>query len=536
MAERKKVIKATPSPTGAGFIVWFRHPHLGKAVKASCQTTDQALADLIAAHLTIFVNTPNDYPLTDASFHSVAGSFNSRAIEIWYGRAPHQVPATPWEVIVADLIIQYPVAREHFEIHTQLLQEVPILRTRVQELEAEIARLRRQCGVHARVALRAAVEAWALEYPTGHASRTVREALKVVRDFLAWAEGQHGRKVFVGQIRRGDVARWLAEVRSSKPAPAAPSLEGGGPALAQHGTAHAHAREGGLKQGQVEENSPAPELSSVTRKKFRAYLSTFFSWARDRYDLPENPAREIDVPGVGRSAEDIQAIRNYDELIEISNALRDWPYWRTLWLTGVLAGPRWDELRKMRVSDIGLNARAITIRAPKTGRQRFCPIEGTILLPALRSHLERRARERQGEDVDLPLFGGPGDGAEPEAVRQAALTDLLFPSYVDEGTKPRTKTEAGLWSDSSTFLRALKQAMKRAWAQHSNGADWGKAPPAWKYQPREWRHSAGSAMGHCGCSSLQISQWIGNSEAIARRHYIPPVSGKRWPLDYGNKE
>jgi integrase len=277
----------------------------------------------------------------------------------------------------------------------------------------------------------------------------------------------------------------------------------------------------------------APELSPVTRKKFRAYLSTFFSWARDRYDLPENPAREIDVPGVSRSAEDIQAIRRYEDITEIAAALRDWPYWRALWLMGVLAGPRWDELRQMRIADVALQARTLTIRAAKTGRQRSTPIEGSLLLPALRAHLERRARERQGEDVDLPLFGGPGDGAEPEAVRLAARTDLLFPSYVDEGTRPRTRTEAGLWSDSSTFLRAWRRVIRMAWRQQSEGRAWSEAPAHWGYQPREWRHSAGSCMGHCGLSSLLISQWLGNSEAVAKRHYIPPVSAESWPLNYG---
>lgn len=559
MAARKKIVRAAPSASGAGFIVWFRHPHLGKPIKASCQTSDQAVADLIAAHLTVFVNAPADYPLTDEAFRAAAGTFNARAIEIWFGRPSDRLPVTPWGEVVASLTRQYPAAREHFDSYAQFQQEIPILRTRVQELEAEIARLRRQCGVHARVALRAAVDAWALEYPTGHGSRTVREATKVVRDFCAWAEEQRGKKVFVGQIRRGDVAKWLAVVRSSRPASAEPP-QGGGGAVAHNGTPHARARERLAKPHRAHAThsglvyqipcdiSPVPDtaqmsstggqdarapLSPVTRKKFRAYLSTFFSWARDRYDLPENPAREIDVPGVSRSAEDIQAIRRYEDLVEIATALRDWPYWRTLWLTAVLAGPRWDELRRMRIADVGLQARTLTIRAPKTGRQRSTPIESTMLLPALRAHLERRARERQGEDVDLPLFGGPGDGAQPETIRAAARSDLLFPSYVDEGTRPRTKTEPGLWSDSSTFLRAWRRAIKAAWRQQSNGGEWKKSPPAWRFQPREWRHSAGSAMGHCGCSSLQISQWIGNSEAIARRHYIPPVSGQSWPLNYG---
>lgn len=542
MASRRKLIRAQPSPSGVGFFVWFRHPHqAGRPLKASCQTTDQNQGNVIAADLTTFVNAPEQYPLTDEALEACASGFHARAIEIWFGRSAPDRHATAWEIRKADLIRAIPEARAEFARLALLDQENPLLRARVEELELELGRLRRQSGTHARVPLRQAVEAWAKEYPTGHRRRTVQQATTCARAFLAWAESRLGKRVFVGQIRRGDVAKWLSEVRSCKPSKTLqddttvtpPVGAGAGRPSAQDGTPPTRAREQPTPTVlDIETKSKNAELSPVTRKNFRAYLSTFFSWARDRYDLVENPASKIPVPGSERSAENIQAIRRYENLIEIANALRDWPYWRALWLVGVLMGPRWDELRHMRISHVFLQSRSLSIWAPKTHRMRQAPIERTLLLPALRSHLERRARERQGQDVDLPLFGGPGDGAQPEAIKAAALSDLLFPSYVSEGTKPRTKTEAGIWSHNVTFLRSYRTAMKAAWRQHSNAADWSKAPPAWRYGPREWRHSAGSAMGHCGCSSLEISQWIGNSEAVARRHYIPPVSGERWPLDY----
>ena len=559
MASRRKVVRAQPSPSGGGYFVWLRHPHQGgKALKASCQTTDANEAAVIAAHLTTFVNDPTRYPLTDEALQACATAFHQRAIEIWFGRPAPARTSSPWHVRKEAIYRSDPDARAEFDRLALLDQENPVLRTRVEELESEIARLRRKCGVHARVSLRLAVEAWAKEYPTGHARRTVREATKVVRDFLAWAEGRHGKKVFVGQIRRGDVEQWLSVVRSSRVTSASTSAQddtrvtggsggAGAGAVAQDGTPHARARGDGdtahlsstapeIKSDTNATKTPqAAELEPITRRKFKAYLSVFFRWARDRYDLAENPAREITVPGASRAMDDIQALKRYEDLTEIAGALRDWPYWRALWLTGVLAGPRWDELRNLRLQDVDLQSRDLSIRSAKTKRKRTAPIESTMLLPALRGHLERRARERQGEDVDLPLFGGPGDGSAPEAVRAAAATDLLFPSYVDEGTRARTKTEPGIWSDSSTFLRAWRQAIKRAWRQHSNGMDWKKAPEHWHFQPREWRHSAGSAMGHCGYSALLISQWLGNSEAVAKKHYIPRLDSNRWPLDYGGK-
>ena len=58
----------------------------------------------------------------------------------------------------------------------------------------------------------------------------------------------------------------------------------------------------------------------------------------------------------------------------------------------------------------------------------------------------------------------------------------------------------------------------------------------WEYGPAEWRHCAGTAMGHAGVSGLRISQWLGNSEAICRRHYIADVGATNWPLSWGNRE
>jgi len=52
----------------------------------------------------------------------------------------------------------------------------------------------------------------------------------------------------------------------------------------------------------------------------------------------------------------------------------------------------------------------------------------------------------------------------------------------------------------------------------------------WDYGPRQWRHCAGTAMGRAGVSTLRISQWLGNSESICRRHYIAPSGAALWPL------
>lgn len=241
------------------------------------------------------------------------------------------------------------------------------------------------------------------------------------------------------------------------------------------------------------------DLHVLTRLKRRNYVTNFCNWMYRFYDLRENPAAKLlPVAGASKAPEHIVAIRRYDELMKLIN---DTPegYWRTWVAVACLAGPRWREQCYIKTSDVYLSEGYIritsrtsgrTVAGTKTGRERNVPIERRVLMPLLREWVKHQS--------------GAGE-------------TILFPDTSGEGATARTKTDEGVWSDNGV------------WWDH-----WRKVCPTWhEMGPAEWRHTAGTAMGHAGMSSLEISRALGNSEDVARRHYIAELSaGKRWPLSW----
>jgi len=252
------------------------------------------------------------------------------------------------------------------------------------------------------------------------------------------------------------------------------------------------------------------EVAAITRKRRKAYLSIFWRWAEREYDLAESPMSKTEpIAGAQRYPEHIRAIRRLDEIKLLLESLKPWPYWRAWVATAILAGPRWSEQAWLKVDDLYIKEGYLRVatRTPgpqavgtKTGRERNIPIEKTVLLPILEEYVAAHP------------------GRYP----------WLFPSLL-ESDVPRTQTPLGLWSGSSTFLDAWRPVAKVAQGKSAGTGEF------WKYGPSEWRHSFGTALGMCGFSSLEIARLMGNSAAIAERHYVairPQDAGNRWPFKW----
>jgi hypothetical protein len=137
----------------------------------------------------------------------------------------------------------------------------------------------------------------------------------------------------------------------------------------------------------------------------------------------------------------------------------------------------------------------VAARGTKTGRERNVPIERRVLLPILAAWVQKQKNA-----------GSP----------------WLFPALNPDGLIKRTKTPDGVWSDNGVWHDYWTAARVRLGVV-------GK--PHYDYGPAKWRHTAGTAMGHSGLSSLQISRNLGNSEDVANRHYVARLApGKCWPL------
>lgn len=496
-----------------GYRVSFRDPHKpGRIVSARLGTRDPDRAKAICLDLDRFRAHPDPESIPRAEIVLR----QARAVVVYFGQDSKQAqwvedlaPAEPtagetdaeqmFRAVLAKLNLtdrQRKALMDTLKAYVRLAveerdAELRDLRTKVRVREPELEDLRRkvrdlesQQNKHVRTAVNVAVETWIGEYKASEKTR--REAAAKLRAFADYMV-LHGKRR-LGDIEGADISAWLAQLKTK------PNV-----------------------------NRRAQPVTAVTRRNFRANLSIFYRWARRRYRMTEDPLEHADpVTGVSRRPEQVIAIRRIADLEHMLKALEPHPYWRAVVAVACLAGPRYAELAWLRVEDVYLDNGYLRITSrtggrgvtgTKTGRERTVPIERTVLLQVLKDHVADRiaARKRRGAS-------------------KAESSPWLFPSTVDEGPKRRTKSEPGQWSDNGVFLNAWEEVAKACRTQRRK--PWSKAA-YWAYGPREWRHCAGVAMGHSGVSTLRISDWLGNSEDIARRHYIGHVGGEHWPFEYG---
>jgi len=516
----QKTMKITPKqvPGRQGFRISFRHPaRKGNVVTAWLGTKDLYRAEATCRDICLLCA---DQTLWPDPYSPKLFAYDSRAVEIFFGikTAARPVPGecTPDELadLGANVLLAMDEARDAGTDPAQWLgtvlnsieskrikekdEQISALQNKIKVVEPERdfyrdenLRLRRQHSVDIKVAVAVARLEWEPVYKIGRAPLTVKNATHAVDSFIASLPGQGATKL--GEIRAGHVDGWLA---GAKP----------------------------TRKGRV-------ELSPATKRNMKMYLSSFIGWARRRYEMSANPLElSAAVPGAVRAREHIVAIRREAELHKLIADLKPHPYWQAWVATACLAGPRWSEQVWLKLDDVYLADAYIRIasRQPgpgmavtgtKTGRERNVPIEQTLLRGILEAWVERRHKERKAK--------------RPQT--SAARTPWLFPTTLDANPwRPRTKTPAGLWSSDKNFLEAWRALARQALDLAPTKEDPEPAlPEPWKFGPREWRHTFGTALGMCGSSSLEIADLMGNSEDICKRHYVAPSTvGKRWTFQW----
>ncbi|MCZ7648216.1 MAG: site-specific integrase [Planctomycetota bacterium] len=245
------------------------------------------------------------------------------------------------------------------------------------------------------------------------------------------------------------------------------------------------------------------EHNPLTRRAYKNALSVFFRWASKAFGMGTNPMRDVD-PVRGVVFENIVAIRQVSDLASLLKALEPWPYWQAWLAVATLAGPRYSEQARLKVSDVLLQEGHLRIRATKTGKQRMVPIEQSILDPILKQHLARRRRESSGGE-------------------------FLFPALTGPGVHERKKSEPHRWSHNRCWHTYWSAAIAKA-AELKNmtlaeAIKKKKLPEYWGYGPREWRHTFGTLLGLSGWNALEIARVMGNSPMVADQHYVA-VSSK----------
>ena len=380
-----------------------------------------------------------------------------------------------------------------------LENEVKSLRPRCEEAEAQLQQFRKERNVHVKVRMAEAVEEWEKYYVDGRASVTIKQATSSIESFVTSLPG--GKNCKLADIQPEHIDNWLQGLRKALP------------------------------------DGTTLKLSPVSKKRHRAYLSTFYTWAQRKYKLAANPIdATIPLAGIARNPENILAIRRESELNEFINALADYPYWQAWAAVAIFAGPRMSEQVWLKVDDVYLDEDEIRITSrasgkriigTKTGRERNIPIEKTVLKKILAAHVARRRAEQKKRN------------ATP-----AEASQWLFPSTLAENIyRPRELTLPGLWSGGRALLDAWREVVRKASDYDAEGATgedetnafkaWMEKAGVWSYGPAEWRHTFGTLLGRCGWSSLEISHAMGNSPTIAERHYISRSNKKeRWSFKY----
>lgn len=371
-------------------------------------------------------------------------------------------PATSFDTLIDSLCDSSPEMHQHFRKDWPALKEQnKALLERCDRQELELAQYRRKLNQHCNEKLGAAFSRWAAEYGRHHATITYRQATRAVRLFI----GHVGEDMYMRDVRSGHIQEYLS----------------------------AYVALGG--------KTPAAR----TLRKEYAYLSIFFGWAYVTYDLSENPIAKAKPPKQKiQQRQHITAFKTQDELLQVLRALSSNAYWQAWVAVAVLAGPRWDEQRRMCISHFNPDQNRIAIYGRKTGHLRQTPVESTTLRPLLDAWIATR-RKQQADPSSTP----------------ALRSDLLFPSLVQE--EKRRAIDAHVWCASTNWRTAWRSVRDLVKSDATY----------WAFTPRDWRHCCASAMGASGVDGGRISDWLGNSEGIARRHYVAPRDARLWTFNWG---
>ncbi len=478
--EKRQTISAYQPQNRNIFIITWTHPKTGKRTTSSTERQEETAAKGVALSLERICNEPALWELQPEA--PELDGLDDRAVELFYGR---KRTANQWSTpipqsLIEDIVGAAKSKRQNTkffapdEEKVRLRRELNEAHLKVKALEADKADLERELARYRRQANR-------------HVTQTVAEAIEA---FEKYYKPTVAEKTFNDVLAAntsfadaGNGARRLGDVRA------------------------AH-----LNSWLVDYVNPVTEetVTQTTKARVRRYASTFWTWATSQYDLSENPISKA-MAISPNTPDTILAIRRYEDMKAYIDALAAWPYWQAWLAFALLVGPRWSEQANAKTRDVVLESGYVRIFSRKTGRERTVPIETTLLLPILKKHL--KTLDSVGELLfpsEASGHGAAGDGVW----RNGTFLERWF-----------GRDERKIKDKKIPKLIGISELARAKCANPD--ADY------WEFSGAEWRHCAGTAFGHCGLSSLQISQWLGNSEEVARRHYIAPVSANPWPLKYG---
>ncbi len=516
-----------------GFIVKFRHPILKKPVSYGLGTQDETVAHEICNDAVRLLENPNlkDTDLTGYSAKAVqiaygdqkASEFKDTSLALQKPLSTEDVQeikkrvklVEDWQTILQtsgaedvdnfkELGLQKLLVDFNPKNHSLLLglaksqgRKIAEMQDEIKSLKIELQKFRQINNAHADVTILQAFEAFKKVY--NGADRTKKENYRWIEHFIESLQDKGSTKI--STVFKSDVKKWLEAMG---------------------------------------------KLSEQTLKNRRNSVSTFFSDAINRYELFSNPVSGLKTNGTKRD-KSIIAIDRISELQSLIKSLEGNLYWQCWVALACLMGPRWKEQATIKIQDVllGTEGNQVKLIGKKTRHNRLAKIEKTTLLPILTKFLELRVKQQKSSNVS------------PEE-----KSDYLFYSLAKRNPKKDSKL-CGLWRSSnswwlkwakcvseygsneaklvaSAYISTRKDDLRQMKEQRSKGlkVKTSKVPKwtttdQWNFGPREWRHTAGTAMANCGLTAIDISRQLGNSAVVAENHYISRTSqDKVWPFKW----
>jgi hypothetical protein len=459
----------------------------GKRDTASLGTQDQSEAKEICAALERFFNDPANAgrDMNDKALETMLPAAKRIAFKL--KETPADVPPIKrYQDSGGAFGKRYLKPLEHDEKAEEAERKRIELQRQIDQLlrekaswEKERMEYQRRLNLHSggRIKIADALEDFAAYYVEGHAKHTAKQVIRISRQLVAtMKEG-----AAVGDLDGNHIDDFVAAYRDQKTG------------------------------GKVEQS---------TKLRVYRYLSVFSKWLTKKYKLNLNPFVHTQSVAAG-AAKDIEAIRDYNDFAAYLDALKPFPYWRAWAAVAMLAGPRWSEQANMKLKDIA--GGYIRIFATKTGRARNVPIEQTMLRGILDDYL-KNVRPKWMEDHLIPdeneyLFPSLAYGHGSNGL--GIWTSETFLKHWRGGWNPNKMKGGKLLKKGTRLVGVREQAITAK-----------KLKDYAKFGPAEWRHCGATAMGHSGVDMGRVSFWIGNSEAICRRHYNAPGGAFIWPLKY----
>ncbi len=476
----------------AVYYVSFRHPGTGRQINRSLGTSDEHQARQIALDIERICSNPDAWNVTNP----VLLNFPDAAVRAFHGCSarvsPETIPLAPVLVnsialageLPVSVVMDNPAASDDARTIADLRQQVIDRDIVIAHKDEELQGWRRKYNAHVSIQLGRAVAAWKSSY-YDRADDTTEDVFSRVDEFAAFT----GPALKLGEVQGSHIDAWLSVYRMP--------------------------RDSGRKdkEGNVV-MLPALEPRSLRRR--RGCISIFLNWCVRNYQMNGSPL-DHSQPIAGASVEHIVAIRRLDELRTLLKALS--LYWRAVAGVGCLAGLRLAEIFWLKKSDIYLSEKylrvtsrkgGLKLEGTKTRKERNVPIERTTLLPILQEFCASNG-------------AGMWRADQPWAMPSLVETPIW---------SPRRKTVPGIWCNGNNFRANCEKAIELARA--ASGAEYQRAE-FWTYGPREWRHTAGTAMALSGVSAVAIAKVLGNTPDVCERHYIgvrAEDAGTKWPFEW----